>query len=224
METKGYSISKIRNLVKASNQDAFITDRYLYALILTYAKLFIQRLDSANKLIRYRSVFHPIPCKELIEVSAVEACCVDIQTCCTFMRTKNKIPKVMEGSFGPLISLVTSIDGSQIIQPTFPSLFVRMSNTTNFQYNKTKYYWYMDGYLYFPNIVWEAVTVHGLWEDSVQINCDPDSRCVRRQDEPTNIPDFMMSDIQQAIKNDLFGTMQIQKEPQISDNQSKLKN
>lgn len=224
MTTKGDTISRLRNMVKAANQDAFITDRYLYSMALKYAKLFIQRLDSANKLARYRNIFEPFPCVDLIEVSLTEACCSNIKTCCTVMRTKDKLPALLEGSFGPLLRLITSIDGSQIIQLTYPDQYVRMTNTTNFKYNKSHYCWFLDGYLYFPDILWEGVTVHGLWEDSVNLYKCCGDPCIKKQDENTNIPEFMFVDIEAAVKNDLLTELQIPKEVAASDNQSKLKN
>ena len=44
------SISRLRGQVKAEVQDAFVTDRYLYSLIVKYAQVLMRRQDFANKL------------------------------------------------------------------------------------------------------------------------------------------------------------------------------
>jgi hypothetical protein len=57
--------------------------------------------------------------------------------------------------------------------------------------------------LYFPNIVWEAVRVEGLWEESVAyLKCDGDV-CKGRQEDPTHIPEYLFAEIEQAVLKDL---------------------
>jgi len=48
--TIGYTVSRVRNSIKAVKEDAFVTDRYLWSVITKYAKLFIKRQDNQNKL------------------------------------------------------------------------------------------------------------------------------------------------------------------------------
>ena len=50
MATIADVVSRIRGQVKAEVQDAFITDRYLYSLILKNAQLFMRRQDNAISL------------------------------------------------------------------------------------------------------------------------------------------------------------------------------
>lgn len=222
--TKGDTISRVRESVKAVSQDAFITDRYLYSLILKHAKLYIKREDDKMKLVKYDGLFETIPCMPLEEVSTIDPCCMEILTCCTVRRTKDKVPPVIEGSFGAMFGLITSIDGSQVLKQTMSSTYARMVKTTTFKYNKEKYYWYTDGYLYFPNIEWDAVSVQGLWEDGIEMfKCDGD-KCLAKQDEKTSIPEFLFAEIENNVKQELLTMIQIPKEPAVSDNQSKLKN
>ena len=53
MTTIGEVVSRVRQAIKAEVQDAFITDRYLYSLILKNAQLFMRRQDNANKLMKF---------------------------------------------------------------------------------------------------------------------------------------------------------------------------
>ncbi len=203
--TVGQSVSRVRNLLKAVKEDAFITDRFLYSLIIKYAKLYIKRQDTENKIMRFQSLFETIPCLELIEVDKVEACCTGIKSNCTIHRTKDRLPEVLEGSYGPLFRSIASIDRSVELYKTYPSTYTAMANTKNFKYNKNKYYWYLDGYLYFPNIQWDGVLVEGLWAESVDyLKCNEDSDpCQPRQKHMIHVPEYLFAEIEKMVMGDL---------------------
>lgn len=224
MATKiGDSISRLRNLIKAVKEDAFITDRFLYSLILKYSKLMIRRQDNENKIMRFQSLFETVPCVELIEIDKVEACCGGIKTNCTIKRTKDKIPTIMEGTYGPLIRSITSIDRSINISRTYPTIYTSIANSKNNKYNTVKYYWYSDGHLYFPNIEWDAVLVEAMWEESIAyLKCDDKEQCVIRQDEVMHIPEYLFADIEQMSLKDLGIFIQMPNETQ-DDKQSILR-
>lgn len=208
MQKRRDVISRLRNAVKVVKEDAFVTDRQLYSTALKYAKLYIKRLDTQNKIMRFQSLFVTLPCVELIEVDKVEACC-GITSNCTFRRTKDRLPDLFEGDYGPLFRSVTSIDGSIICTRTYPATFVDIANTTNYKYNKNKYFWYLDGYVYLPNVEWDAARFEVLPEDSVQVyQCDGDP-CILAQDEQTHIPEYLFAQIEGDVLKELMGTMQI---------------
>jgi len=202
--TIGYTVSRVRNTLKAVKEDAFLTDRFIYSVVSKFAKLFIKRQDNLNKLLRFKSFFRPLPCVPLIEVDKIEACCGGIKSGCIIMRTKDKLPSPFEGPFGPMFRTVSSIDVSQEIYPTEPGTYTSMTKTTTFKYNKNKYYWYLDGYMYFPNIEWDAVRIEGIWEDNID-----ERDCVLRQDQQSNIPDDLFAEIEQQVLNELTMSLQI---------------
>jgi len=213
--TIGETVSRIRNVVKGVKEDAFLTDRFLYSLVLKYAKLFIRRQDTENKIMRFQSLFEPLPCVDLIEVDKIEACCNDVKTNCTVMRTKEKLPIVLEGAYGPLFRSVTSIDGSTEVYKTYPQTYLNMTRSSNFKYNKNKYYWYLNGYLYFPNLTWEAVRIEGLWDESINMYiCDGDE-CAPRQDDQTHFPEYLFAEIEASVIKDL--TLLVQMPPENAD-------
>lgn len=204
MTTIGDTVSRVRNTIKGVREDAFITDRYIYSLILKYAKLFIKRQDTENKIMRFQSLFETLPCVELIEVDKIEACCSGIKSKCTIMRTKDKLPTVLEGAYGPLFRTISSIDGSIQCFKTYPSAYTNMVNTTTFKYNNNAYYWYSDGYIYFPNVIWESARIEGLWDASINfLKCDTDA-CTIRQDDPTHIPEYLFADIEKSVLGDIM--------------------
>ena len=86
----GESISRVRNVLKAVKEDPFMTDRFLYSLIMKFAKTLIKREELASTIYKYTSLFKEIPCLELIDVDKVDECCAGIKTGCTIKRSKNK--------------------------------------------------------------------------------------------------------------------------------------
>lgn len=209
MERIADTISRVRNALKGTQDDAFLTDRMIYSTILKFAKYYIKRQDNENKIMRFQSLFEVLPCVELIEVDKVEACCAGIKSKCIIKRTKDKLPYPMEGTYGPLFRDITSIDGSQILYKTYPGTYAAMTNSTNFKYNKTLYYWYIDGYLYFPNIQWDAVRIEAIWDDNIEyMKCDSDV-CSIRQDQLTHVPDYLFTEIEQQVFAQFGMTMQI---------------
>lgn len=223
MVTIGEAVSRVRNIVKASTEDAFITDRFIFSIIMKHAKYYIRRQDSLNEILRFNSFFRRLPCVELIEVDRVEACC-DVKSNVTVMRTKEKIPGVMDSSFGPLFRTVASVDDSTIVYKTEPVLYNALSKTSGYKYNKQKYYWYLNGYLYFPNVVWEAVSVEGIFEqDLTGYTCTEDPGCIKRQEQQLIVPEYLFTEIEAQVLNDLKFTMAVPNDTAEDDKQNILR-
>lgn len=210
MSTIGHIISRVRNQVKAVKQDAFLTDRFLFSLISKHAHWLMKREDSKNKLMRFSSVIQKLDFVELVEVDRFEAQCGGLKTNTTIKRTKEKMPAFMQGYFGPLIREVGSIDGSSVMQPTNPTTYLSLTNSKTFKYNKTKYYWFLDDYLYFPDIEWDAVRVEGIFEEDITgFDCDECNDCIPRQEQSFNVPDYLHGEIESNVLKDLGLTLQV---------------
>ncbi len=69
----------------------------------------------------------------------------------------------MTDADGPIFRTISSIDGQDVMQQSRSAVYVSMSKSTSFKYNHVKYYWYKNGYLYFPNIDWDAVSIEGMF-------------------------------------------------------------
>jgi hypothetical protein len=196
-------VSRIRVQLKAVRQDSFMTDRMIYTFVLKNAKFLMKREDSKNKLMAFSSVIQTMDFVELIEVDKVEACCTGVRSDCTIKRTKDKLPIFLEGYFGPLIRTIASLDGSEELQPILPTTYANLSQSKNFRFNKTKYYWFIDDYLYFPNLQWDAVRIEGIFEDDISAwTCEEDS-CIVRQDQTFNVPDYLLAELEGFVVKDL---------------------
>ena len=207
--TIGDAVSRIRNQIKAVKQDAFITDRFLYSLLIKHAKWLMKREDGKFKLLSFSSVIQSLDDVELIEVDKIEACCTGLKSGCKIKRTKNKLPVFMQGYYGPLIRNITSVDGSQELQPTLPSAYIKIGNSKNFKYNKAKYYWYINDYLYFPSLDWDSVRIEGIFEDDINMFTCEDDKCKVRSQQLFNVPDYLHGEMESAVMKDLLVMFQI---------------
>jgi len=220
--TIGDILSRIRTQVKAVRQDALLTDRVIYTFVLKHAKWLMKREDAKNRILGFSGVVQTMDFIELIEVDKVEACCTGLSSDCKIKRTKEKMPVFMQGYYGPLIRTVASLDGSEELQPTNPNSYLAMSRSKNFKFNKSKYFWYLDDYLYFPNLEWDAVRIEGVFEDDTsKFTCEEDS-CKVRSDETFNVPDYLYGELESQVFKDLAGIAQMPTD-MLNDKQNALR-
>jgi len=208
MTTIGEAISRVRNTLKAVKEDPFLTDRTIYYSLLKYAQTLIKREDNQFKLMKISSIFSVLPYIEMIDVDKVDAGCIGVFSGCYFKRSKEKLPTILDGTFGPIIRTVSSIDGTIEMFRTDPGTWVSMTKTTTFKYNTRRYFWYLNGYLYSPNIDWEAIKVEAVF-DQVTNPCNENEQCEIAQDKQLNIPEYLFSEVEQFVIKELTMTMQV---------------
>lgn len=205
MTTIRESISRIRNVFKLVTEDAFLTDRFIYSLLLKHSKALMKRDDVVKSIMQVDTLFETLPYVELVEVDRIEAGCAGIKSGCQIMRTEKKLPELMTDSDGPIFRTIASIDGQDIMQQCRSAVYVSMSKSTSFKYNQTKYYWYKNGYLYFPNIDWDAVSIEGMFEDTIEGFCNIDDKnCQKAQDRTFTAPDYLFTEIEQLTQQELM--------------------
>jgi hypothetical protein len=109
--------------------------------------------------------------------------------------------------FGPLFRTVSSIDGTLELFRTDPGTWASITKSTTFKYNKRPYFWYLNGYIYVPNVEWDAIRVEAMFENDVPI-CD-EEMCTPMQDQPLNIPEYLFSEVEQFVLQELTMTIQV---------------
>ena len=207
MTTIGEAISRVRNTLKAVKEDPFLTDRVIYSSLIKYGQTLLKREDNQFKLMKISSIFQVLPYIELIDVDKVEAGCVGVYSGCYFKRSKEKIPGILNGMEGPIIRTTSSIDGSIEMFRTDPGTWVSMTKTTTWKYNRNFYFWYLDGYIYCPNVDWEAIRMEAIFEGTLD-TCDT-KECETRQNEPFSLPEYLFSEVEQFVIKELTMTVSI---------------
>jgi hypothetical protein len=211
--TIGDVVSRLRIQFKGVRQDSFMTDRMIYTFVLKHAKWLMKREDAKNKLMAFSGVIQTMDYVELVEIDKVEACCTGIKSDCKIKRTKDKLPVFLQGYFGPLIRTISSIDASEELQPILPSIYIGIANSKNYRFNKTKYYWFLNDYLYFPNLEWEAVRIEGIFEDDISAYTCEEDKCMVKQEQSFNVPDYLLGELESQVMKDMMGLFQIPADP-----------
>lgn len=223
MTTIGEAISRVRNTLKAVKEDPFLTDRVLYYSIIKYGKTLLKREDNQYRLMRIGSIFSVLPMVELIDVDKVEAGCMGVYSGCYFKRTKEKLPNIFDGLFGPIIRTVSSIDSTQELYRTDPGTWTSITKSSTFKYNKRPYFWYLNGYLYVPNVDWDAIRIEAIFDGDIsEYTCDEESKCQIRQDQILPFPEYLFSEIEQMTVKELTMTMQVPQD-NLDDGQNALR-
>ncbi len=207
MTTIGEAISRVRNTLKAVKEDAFLTDRTIYYSLIKYAQTLIKREDNQFRLMKMSQIFKVMPYVELIDVDKVEAGCIGVYSECYFKRSKEKLPNILNGMFGPIIRTTSSIDGTIEMFRTDPGTWSSITKSTTFKYNKKQYFWYLNGYIYCPNIDWDAIRIEAMFDGPVD-TCDTDS-CLLRQDDDFVLPEYLFSEVEQFVIKELTMTLSI---------------
>ena len=207
MTTIGEAISRVRNTLKAVKEDPFLTDRVIYSSLIKYGQTLLKREDNQFRLMKISSIFQVLPYLELIDVDKVEAGCVGVYSGCYFKRSKEKLPTILDGIFGPIIRTVSSIDGTIELYRTDPGTWASMTKTTTFKYNRSIYFWYLNGYIYIPNVDWDAIRMEAIFEANVP-SCDTDP-CEVKQDEQFALPEYLFSEVEQFTLQELTMTLKV---------------
>ena len=206
MTTIGDAISRVRNTLKAVKEDPFLTDRVIYSSLIKYGQTLLKREDNQFRLMKISSIFQVLPYIELIDVDKVEAGCIGVYSGCYFKRSKEKLPTILDGAMGPIIRTTSSIDGTIEMFRTDPGTWVSMTRTTTWRYNTRKYFWYLDGYIYCPNVDWDAIRMEAIFQGVT----DPCSdQCDIAQNKPLSLPEYLFSEVEQFVIKELSMSMQI---------------
>jgi hypothetical protein len=203
------AISQVKNDLKLVHADKRVTNKFIYSLLTKHAAWLIKRESDQLRLIKSDNIWQTLHCIEIIDVPTTDPCC-KFKSKCSILRTKDKLPETFEDSWGILVKHVASIDNSQDLHPIKMSEWTRKLDNPNFKYDKTKYYFYKDGYLYFPNITWKLVTITGYFKDDItKYNlCDETSQTLNCSilDTEWRVPLHLQSMIIDSVLKELTAT------------------
>ena len=117
----------------------------------------------------------------------------------------------MDVDSGPIIRSVTTLDYSEIVTETYPAMYSLMTKSSTFKYNKAKYYWFLNDYIYIPNVDWEGIRITAMFDEDVSAeNCALDSTdCIIEQDRSLNVPEHLFSEIEQMVLQQVLTAGQI---------------
>lgn len=182
--------------VKQHNADSKLSKRKVYSTFYRIAKVLIDRDIRDRKLYKNTDIYKTI-CINMIQVDANTCPCIELETGCLITRSEEKLPKLLNTIFGPLIYSVTTIIGNKKIDITTPSSAI---SKTKIKGVSGIYGFIENEYLYLTKDI-EAVKMRAVFEgDITKYECDykpelKESDCNNWLDRVTFIPDRLLSDV-----------------------------
>jgi hypothetical protein len=207
--TIGEVISQVRNDLKQFTVDTRLTDRDIYAVMKSHSYWIIAQEADKMKISKQAHLFQSYTCAEIIPVPTIDPCC-NIQSRCRIYRTKESLPGMFTDDSGQIIRTVTSVDWSENLQRTTFENFLRIQEDPDFKYNKTKYFFIRDNYMYFPTTQWRKINMLIYCDTDVSVynkcNCSTDEGCKKMQDRIWRVPDKLEARILDAVINEFAKT------------------
>ena len=211
--TNREAIYKVKKLFREVNADSRLSNKFAFSLLETATKWLIPRESDKQRLVRNDRIFQKVKCVKVIEAPLIDPCC-GIKSKCTIYRTEDKLPPLYEDDSGVIIRNVTTIDGQVSLFKIKPSEWERkQSNPWIDKEKKNKFFFFSDGYLYFPNGSWKMVEVDALFNRDISDldlcddkgTCgDETKQCKPFLDRMFIFPDYLEAQMYDAVKKDLF--------------------
>lgn len=201
-------ISDIVNDLRALDLDDRVSKRYILNKLRSYASSFIKRDGDARTLLNIAEIWTNVPCVELCEVPLVDCCDIDIPNCKTIMRSRKKLPEILQLRYRELLQVFNPIYSKGFI-PTTPQQYKNIISR-EFVDIRLKYFWIANNYLVVPDADVTTVTIRGVFlnqADALELNsCIPteEQACVSILDQPFTCPDYLIPDVKAATLKDLF--------------------
>jgi hypothetical protein len=222
MSTKRKSIESLRKKLNELNADSTYSNQFLYQTLLEQGKWLIRREASAGRVWASSSLFQPLTIR-VIEVPLIDSC-LPIKTGCRIFRSAERLPDLWEDANGPLLKSVSSVDGSTDFFYTTSTVWMQIRKDPYRSKGTTKYVFFEDGYLWFPEHNPNFATVFGFYTDDISmheqdcLDCEKKD-CIRFLDTPFWIPGWVEAEMMAKAVELLAGvTKRLPDDEQINKN------
>ena len=186
MTTIGEVVARLRNSIKEVADDSAYSNRYLWNAYSTALKQLIKQDSVAGKLYSTASAWTPI-CIEMEPVSSLYCNCFCLPYDVTVYRSTRKIPTFLESSDGIVYRWLATPDMSKrfvIVNPTQYQIKKKI------KYNKEKYAFIHDEYLYTPDHQYPWLSLSALFQgDVTDFQCDNQGTV---PEEPTKLQETVL--------------------------------
>lgn len=218
-------ISDIVNDLRALNLDDRVSKRYILSKLRTFAALFIKRDADTRRLLNIAEIWTDVPCVEMCETPLVDCCNIDIPDCKIVMKSRKKLPEVLQTLYKELLQVFNPIYAKEYIATT-PQQWKNIQGR-KYVDRRVKYYWISNGYLIIPDALATTVTIRGVFlnpDEAKKLNSclDNDNQCVSILDQPFTCPDYLVSVVKQETLKDLFNFYkrnQVDEAPNLNTNE-----
>jgi hypothetical protein len=139
------AVSRVLNSLNLLSKDMRISRRYILNTLRDKASFLIAQKLGERSLIKEDNIYTTINCFELERIESIKCDIIEFRRCKTIMKSKKKLPKLINSRIGNSLKEVTSVDDEIDFKATTPAQYRRDKERTFSDY---VYYYVKDGYLY----------------------------------------------------------------------------
>lgn len=224
--TIGEVISEVRGKLKLVGADYRVPNKLIWSVVQTHLRWLIKRESDKLNLLRYDNLFQTLKCVDVIEAPVIDDCC-GVKSKCGVFRTENKIPSAYESGEGVILKSVFTIDGGKDFTQITIQDYLRKLEKPDSKYDKVSYFYYNNGYLYFPKSRVRRVMIKGYFEEDITAyNCcdgSEDLPCKSILEHEARIPDGLSGELMKFVMADLLPSRQINGDQQIDKNEINIR-
>jgi hypothetical protein len=190
-------VSRITNTINALTKDVRKSRRYILNVARSKASFLISQKLGERSLIKEDNIYTTINCFEMEKIDVVKCDIIEFRRCKAVMRSKKKLPKLINSRIGNSLKEVTSLDDEREFKATTPSQYRRDKNRGKSDYVE---YYVKNGYLYIVDAEIFAVNLYLITletdkVDSASSCSDKDCDCKSLWEYDFTVPDKLLDTV-----------------------------
>jgi hypothetical protein len=197
MSTKRQVIESLRKKLQEAGSDSTFSNQFLYNSLMEQAQWLIRRETMSGKIYTNNSFFQTLGCQEVVEQGATDCCC-PVKTHCKVYRLKDPLPELWLDDKGPVIRMVTSVDGTTEFVMTTPGTWQNKRHDPYQKMIDTKYVFFHDNYLWFPEHNPHRVNIDGFYTHDISDKSlcrEKKGDCIRFLDTSFQVPEWLHAEM-----------------------------
>ncbi len=164
MTTIGDVVARLRNSIKEVSDDSVYSNRYLWNTYQTALRQLVKQDSVAGSIYSTAETWIPI-CIQMEPVNSIYCNCFCLPYNKQVYRSTAKLPKFLESTDGIIYRWLATPDMSRTFVIVTPFQYQVKSKI---KFNREKYAFIHDGYLYTPNQEYSLLSMSAFFEDSVE--------------------------------------------------------
>ena len=213
-------LSSLATDVKAVNLDDRVSFRFLHTKFNDKIGYFLRLEAKSREILKDTTLWRSLDFIELIDVDDR----LGLNDCFTLKRSKKKLPEAFNTNYGQLIKIFT-LDHNIELKLIKASDY---GDYTKRQYRSAKTFaaYIENGYLYIPNVTWQAVKGLIIAKNPIEVDKfnGTVSKCASPLDGEVAYPDYLIALAKREVLNELAGAYKRIVEDEKGDDNTNIKN
>lgn len=156
--TRLQAVSRVLNEIRALQKDEAYNRRTILAMLEDKIKFLLSQKLGERGLYRESELYSHLRCFELEPDDIISCPLIEFRRCRTLMKSKHKLPELVDSKYFNNILSVTAIDGISLFQPISARDYINLQKRKYAKITRPVYI-VSDGYLYIPDMDVEAVNL-----------------------------------------------------------------